>query len=365
MDALFYQIALTLLPKVGPVIARQLVSYCGGVAAVFNTPKKQLLKIPGVGAGIAQHIIARSVFKRAEEERKFIDRHEIHPLFYLDPDYPQRLTYYNDSPVLLYFRGSIDLNGPRHLGIVGTRKPSTYGIDRCMELVDALKDVKPVIISGLAYGIDITAHRQCLQHQIPTVGVVGHGLQQVYPSSHTDIARQMQACGGLLSEYPSQTGPDFMHFPMRNRIIASLCDAIIVVETKNKGGSMITAKMANQYNKDVFAIPGRTTDQRSAGCNLLIKSHQASLLESVKDLIYVMRWEEEKPATGIQKRLFVELGPDEKLIVDLLREDRSMGIDQLAFQTGIPNSNLAGLLLELEFKGVVRSLPGSRYSLIQ
>ncbi|MEN0006755.1 MAG: DNA-processing protein DprA [Bacteroidota bacterium] len=365
MQPLYAQLALSFLPKVGPVTARNLVSYCGGAAAVFKTPKRQLLKIPGIGPQLAKTILKPAIFPRVETELRFIEKHQVKPLFYLDADYPQRLKHYNDSPILLFAKGNLQLNAQRHIAIVGTRQPSTYGMAQCEQLVQQLGAYEVSIISGLAYGIDICAHRQCVKQGISTVGVLGHGLHLLYPAQHFAVAEKMQERGGLLSEYPSFAGPDREHFPMRNRIIAALCDALVVVETKAKGGSMITAQLANQYNKDVFAFPGRTTDPRSAGCNLLIKSHQAALIESFQDLIYVLGWNEERAKHGIQKQLFVELGADEKLIVDLLQEFQQLHVDQIRFQSGIINSKLASLLLELEFKGVIKSLPGNRYTLIQ
>lgn len=364
MDKHFYQIALTLLPNVGPVTARTLVSYCGGVEAIFQSSHRSLVKIPGIGPQTARHIVGQRVFGVAEKELRFLERSGTKALFYLDENYPSRLKPFNDSPILLYFKGSGTLNPQRTVGIVGTRKPTTYGVERCLEMVNGLKDYQATIISGLAYGIDISAHRECVKLDIPTIGVLGHGLSRLYPQQHFSVAENMQKKGGLLSEYTHATGPDREHFPMRNRIIAALCDALIVVETQQKGGSIITAKMANNYNKDVFAIPGRSTDLRSTGCNLLIKSHQAALIDTVKDIAYVMRWDDKPATTGIQQQLFVELRRDEKLIVDLLRNEIKLGIDELSFQSGFANSNLAGLLLELEFKGLVRSLPGNHYSLV-
>ncbi|MCB0580885.1 MAG: DNA-processing protein DprA, partial [Phaeodactylibacter sp.] len=257
-----------------------------------------------------------------------------------------------------------DLNAERIVAIVGTRRPSVHGIHTCEELVEGLKPYGVVLISGLAYGIDITAHRKCLALDIPTVGVLGHGLRRIYPAQHQAVARAMAQSGGLLSEYPSYTMPDREHFPMRNRIIAGLCDALIVVETRKKGGSMISAHMANDYNKDVFAVPGRIKDSCSEGCNHLIKCHKAALIEQAADIAYVMRWDEPQAQKAIQKQLFVELTESEKIVVDLLSQYEAVGIDQLTGTLQVANSQMAGLLLELEFKGVIRALPGKRYVLV-
>ncbi|MCB9294535.1 MAG: DNA-protecting protein DprA [Lewinellaceae bacterium] len=364
MDELLYKVAITLIPNVGPVTARNLISYCGGVRAVFEARKRELLKVPGVGSHIADNIVNQNVLGRAEEELRFIGEHGIQAYFYLDPDYPQRLRHYPDSPPLLYYKGRADLNAERIVAIVGTRRPSVHGIHTCEELVEGLKPYGVVLISGLAYGIDITAHRKCLALDIPTVGVLGHGLRRIYPAQHQAVARAMAQSGGLLSEYPSYTMPDREHFPMRNRIIAGLCDALIVVETRKKGGSMISAHMANDYNKDVFAVPGRIKDSCSEGCNHLIKCHKAALIEQAADIAYVMRWDEPQAQKAIQKQLFVELTESEKIVVDLLSQYEAVGIDQLTGTLQVANSQMAGLLLELEFKGVIRALPGKRYVLV-
>ncbi|MCB9048593.1 MAG: DNA-protecting protein DprA [Lewinellaceae bacterium] len=363
MEELLYKIAITLIPNVGPVTTRNLVSYCGGVKAVFEARKRELLKVPGVGPLIADNIVNQDVLGRAEEEWRFIEDNSIQALFYLDDDYPGRLRHYPDSPAMLYYKGQADLNGERIVAIVGTRRPSVHGVHTCEELVEGLKRYGATIISGLAYGIDITAHRKCLSLDIPTVGVLGHGLRRIYPPQHRQVARAMLQSGGLLTEYPSHTLPDREHFPMRNRIIAGLCDALIVVETQKKGGSMISAHMANDYNKDVFAVPGRIKDGTSEGCNHLIKTHKAALIENADDVAYILRWEEPGTPRAIQKQLFVELTEAEKIVVDLLNQYEAIDIDQLTGRLKMANSEMASLLLELEFKGVVRALPGKRYVL--
>lgn len=363
MEELLYKIAITLIPKVGPVTTRNLVSYCGGVRAVFEARRRELLKVPGVGHQIAESILRQNVLGQAEEELQFIEDNGIQALFFLDEAYPHRLRHIPDSPAMLYYKGAASLNAERIVAIVGTRRPTVHGIHACEALVEGLKAYGATIISGLAYGIDITAHRKCLNLDVPTIGVLAHGLRRIYPPQHHTVARTMADKGGLLSEYPSYTLPDREHFPMRNRIIAGLCDALIVVETKRRGGSMISAQMANDYNKDVFAVPGRVKDNCSEGCNYLIKSHRAALIESAEDLAYVMRWEEQDAQRAVQTQLFVELTESEKLVVDLLQQYESIGIDQLTGALQMAGSEMAGLLLELEFKGMVRALPGKRYVL--
>lgn len=363
MDEKIYQIALTLLPKVGAITIRNLISYCGSPQAVFEARKKELLSIPGIGEQIAAYILQPGVLDLAEAELEFMAQNRIKHTFYLDPDFPARLKPYHDSPAILYYKGKVDFNPLRTVSIVGTRKPSHQGILLCEEIVAGLKPYGVTIVSGLAYGVDITAHKKCIEENIPTIGSVAHGLGHIYPAKHKHIALEMLENGGLISEYPSKTIPDKERFPMRNRIIAGMADALIVVESARKGGSMITAKFAGNYNKDIFAIPGRVKDKQAAGCNWLIKTHQAALLESADDIGYIMGWQNQKKE-GIQQKLFVEYSPSEKIVVDLLSPSEPIGIDQLTYQSQLTNSKMSSLLLSLEFKGAVKSIPGNRYLLI-
>lgn len=363
-EDLLYQVAITFIEKVGPVKAKQLISYCGSVKAVFEANKKSLLKIPSIGPRMAEHICNKTAFRQAEEELRFIEKAGIQTFFYLDQKYPERLKPFPDAPVMLYFKGNTTFNADRVIAIVGTRTPSKLGIANCEELLEQILPFQPLIVSGLAYGVDICAHRKCVDLGIPNIGVLGHGLQRIYPATHRGVAEKMIENGGLLTEFHSKTLPDREHFPMRNRIIAAMCDALIVIETNVKGGSVISAKLANGYNKDVFAFPGRVNDTKSKGCNMLIKSHQASLIETVNDLVYVMRWNKGEKPTFIQKQLFYDLGEDEKYIVDLLRQEESLHIDQLMFATKKTNSEMVALLLEMEFNGILKSLPGKHYMLI-
>lgn len=357
---LVYKIAVTLLPQVGPVTARNLISYCGGVKEVFETPKNLLTKIPNVGPSLTASILEKSVLERAEAELEFIVKNKIKVLFYLDEDYPKRLTQLYDAPVLLYFKGDTNLNPARTVGIVGTRTPTPQGISNCESLIEELKKYDVQIISGLAFGIDGTAHRKSVEQNISNVGVVAHGLDRIYPAEHKSLASNMMKCGGILSEFPSKTIADRERFPMRNRIIAGLSDALIVIETAQSGGSMITADMAFNYNKDIFTFPGRVQDKFSKGCNLLIKRQRASLIESADDLAYQMMWDKLDQTKTIQKSMFVELSPEEKTILDLLQAQET-GIDELSFKLSLSPSIMASVLLEMEFKGLVKSIPGKRF----
>ncbi|MEO1409660.1 MAG: DNA-processing protein DprA [Bacteroidota bacterium] len=363
MDMLFYQIALTKIPRVGPRLAKNLISYCGGVREIFKASARDLRAIPGVGERIARHIRHDAGHREAERELRFIEQHHIQTHFFLDDTYPFRLKPYPDCPILLYYRGSAALNHYRTVAVVGTRRPNDYGLQACERLIGELQDYDVQVISGLAYGVDIAAHRRCLESSIPTIGVLGHGLGRIYPQQHRRVAQQMLEKGGLLTEYSSQTGPEREHFPMRNRLIAGLCDALLVIQTAEKGGSMISADLANHYHKEVFALPGRVGDPQSRGCNQLIKSHRAQLFESVADVAVGMGWDSSAPHQ-VQQRLFPELSREEQCILGVLSNREVSDIDQLQMEAKIGSSQLAALLLGLEFKGVIRPLPGKRYAML-
>ena len=360
-----YKIALKQTPQIGPVTARSLISYCGGVEQVFKASKKQLLKTPGVGEKTVDFLKSEDGFAvglaQAEKELKHLEKHNIQVFFYTDEGYPQRLKHYTDSPILIYYKGNADLNHARIVGIVGTRKPTPQGMSICEELVEGLLPYNVLIISGLAYGIDITAHKKSVLTNTPTIGVMGHGFKTIYPRQHAKTANQMLENGGLISEFTYETEIAREHFPMRNRIIAGMSDALIVVETAQSGGSMITAQIANEYNKDVFAVPGRLKDKFSKGCNHLIKIHKAALIESAEDIAYVMRWSAEKE--GRQTNLFVELSDLEKQIMSIIEQKEEAAIDLLSYEAKLKPGKMAAVLLELEFKGVVKSLPGKKYML--
>jgi len=362
-DESLYKIALSMIPHVGPVNARILVGYCGGVEAVFQESKKALLKINGIGESVAQNIKDPTVFDQANEQLEFLEKNEARALFFLDKDYPDRLKKLKDAPILLYYKGKGDLNNPRTLGIIGTRKASHEGRSTTEAIVSGLKKYNVQVISGLAYGIDIAAHRACVAHDISTVGVMGTGLDTLYPANHRSTAQAMCEQGGLLTEFPINCLPDAVHFPMRNRIIAGLSDGILVVESALKGGSMITAEMGISYHKEIFATPGRVQDLYSRGCNALIKSQKAQLIEDVDEIANYMNWNESAWTKSTQTALFVELNDQEKEVTNILTAEKDISIDKIYTQLTWPPSKVASVLLNLEFKGVVKCLPGKRYIL--
>ena len=360
-DEILYQIAITLIPGIGDISGKRFVSYCGSAKAVFKESRKSLQKINGIREVTVDAVChPKDLLKRDEEEVDFIEKHDVKPLFYLDSDYPRRLLQCNDSPMMMYYKGNTDLNATRVVAIVGTRNITDYGKENCTMLVNDLIDDNVLIISGLAYGVDTMAHRTAVRAGIPTVGVLGNGFQQIYPAANKKLASEMLNNGGLLTENMSGTLPERENFPRRNRIIAGMADAIIVIESALKGGSLITADLGNAYNRDVFAFPGRVKDLYSQGCNYLIRTNRAHLMESVSSLRYVMRWEPRRQEER-QTTIFRALSDDEKRIMDCFGDKRVVSLDDLIVSTELTTTKLASLLLNLEFDGIIMALPGKRY----
>jgi DNA processing protein len=361
---LIYKIAVTRIRGVGHVIAKALIEHFGSAEAVFKAKKKQLTCIPGIGEKVANMILYTDALQVAAEELKFIEKHNIEVLFYQDDNYPKRLKNCYDAPILLYYKGTADLNHQRIVSVVGTRNATEYGRQLCKQLTEILKPHDVLVVSGLAYGIDVTAHKECLTHQIPTVGVLGHGLDRIYPKMHQGVAQKMVLNGGLLTEFPLYTMPEKENFPKRNRIIAGIADVVVVVEASIKGGALITAEIANSYNRDVYAFPGRTNDAYSEGCNFIIKTNRAGLINHPKDLIYYLGWDDtiKKPVQKLQAGLLLDLNPDEQKIVTVLQV-HELAVDELAIRSGLPQSKLAMVLLTLEMRGIIVSLPGKMYRL--
>lgn len=363
-EDLKYIMALSEVKNVGPMNAKKLIAYCGSAEEVFKQKKSSLEKIPGIGEFTAKSLLKGRSFERVENELEFIKKNHISALTFLDKRYPQRLKNCEDGPIVIYTKGEMNLNSSRVVSIVGTRQPTEYGKEFTEKLIQVLKEIDVVVLSGLAYGIDVTTHRACVKNNISTIGVVAHGLDRIYPSVHTSLAEKMQKNGGILTEYMSNTNPDRENFPSRNRIVAGMADATIVIETSLKGGSIITANLANDYNRDVFALPGRITDEYSVGCNRLIRSNRAALMETPEDFIAAMGWQTTpNKKKDIQAELFIELNEAEKGIIDILKLKGNAAIDILSIEAKIPMSHLSSTLLALEFKGAVRSLPGKIYTL--
>ncbi len=363
---LLYKIAITQIDKIGAILAKNLISYCGGVKEVFEKSESELSKIPGIGLVNAKYIRNPIVFEKAEKILNNIREKGTKTLFYLDKDYPSRLKNYNDSPILLYTEGTNCFNNPRTLGVVGTRNATIRGKLILEDLIKGIKEYDVTIVSGLAFGIDAHAHNTCVENQIPNIAVLGNGFDITYPNQHASLRKKIAQNGDILSEFPMQLKPDKGNFPMRNRIIAALSDALLVVESDTKGGSMITAKMAFNYNKDVLAIPGRIDDRYSKGTNNLIKSNIASLIEDASDIAKVMNWRKKGIASAVQMKLFNDLSKDEKIIINILKSTEldSLSIDKIHYESHFSSGKLSSLLLQLEFKGIIESLPGSRYMLL-
>ena len=360
---LLYQIALTLVPNIGAVQAKILIDHFGDAESVFKASEKKLNAVENIGDVKVASIKAFEDFEKAAEEIKFIEKYKIQPLFITDKNYPQRLLKCYDAPTLLYYRGNADLNHERIISIIGTRSNTDYGKQMTEKLIADLKEENVMIISGLAFGIDAIAHKTALQNNLLTVGVLAHGLDTIYPPQHKSMAKEMLQQGGLLTEFMQSSKPDKHNFPKRNRIVAGMADATIVVETAIKGGSMITAELAYNYNKDVFAFPGRTTDGKSAGSNYLVKHNRATLLTDAQQLSETMGWQKKKTKPKAQKELFIELSTDERIIVDILAKRESVHIDELFLKSGLSSSAIASSMLGLELQNIIISMPGKMYKL--
>lgn len=360
------KIALTKIKGIGPKLSRTLLAYNGSVEEIFRCSKKQLLAIPNIGEAIANSIISKSYLSEAEEEYNFTQKHGIEIAWIEDNNYPKRLKNCEDAPILLYYKGTASLNPTRAISIVGTRNATPYGKRICEDFIQQLKEYDVQIISGLAYGIDSLTHRNALKNNIPTIGVLGHGLDRIYPAMHRELASRMLDNGGLLTEFPSGTNPDRQNFPMRNRIIAGLADVTIVVEAALKGGALITAEIANTYNKDVCAFPGAIDQEYSAGCNYLIKTNRAHLIRHTDDLSYLMNWDKEQKTTKTpQLKLIPEdMSKDEQKVYTYIKEKEQASIDDLSLHCDWPQSKLAIVLLEMEMKSLLISLPGKTYKII-
>ena len=361
-----HQIALTKIKGMGPKTARVLLDHYGSVENIFQAPEHELRSLQ-IGKRRIENLFSKDHLQEAEQETTFMEKHGIRPLWFTDPDYPQRLLTCEDAPLLLYYKGAANLNPLRCVSIVGSRNATAYGKRICEELIAGLQEYEVQIVSGLAYGIDVQAHRLALKQHIPTIGVLGHGLDRIYPAVHREVASAMLQQGGLLTEYPSETDTHPGNFPARNRIIAGLADVTIVVEAAQKGGALITAEIANSYNRDVCAFPGGIDQGYSAGCNYLIKTHRAHLIRHAEDLIYLMGWEKPKvQRQSKQLSLLAEgLSKDEQRVYSFLQDREQASMDEIARHLDWPTSKLAMILLEMELNNQLLSLPGKAYRIIQ
>jgi DNA processing protein len=365
---LIYQIGITLVKGIGNIIAKQIIDHLDDISLVFTEKKRLLERIPGISRRIIDEIHHPDVLKRAEQEILFIEKNKINPLFIKDPSYPERFRECTDSPAMLYYRGNADLNAEKVISIVGTRNASGYGREMTDRLLQGIREKFPdtLIVSGLAYGIDVIAHRAALRENVATVGVLAHGLDRIYPAVHRNTAIEMLNNGGLLTDFMSKTNPDRQNFIKRNRIIAGIADCTIVVESAEKGGALITANIADSYNRDLFAYPGKVGDCYSEGCNSLIKCRKAALVTSAQDVFREMNWDIQTPTAvrpTVQRKLFIDLNPEEKALTDLLSKAGNIQLNVLSVELDWPVSKLSGMLFELEMKGIVRCKPGGIYAL--
>lgn len=357
-----YKLALSFIPGIGAVHARNLVSYLGGVKEVFRADRRSLRRVPGIGAKRAADILHSDALSRAENSLKMLAKQDVRLLFYLDDDYPSKLKEFAGSPLVLYIRGKLKLEHNRMVAIVGTRRPTPWGKECCERIVHELKAYGCYSVSGLAYGIDSIVHDRSIAGGIPTIGILGSGLDRIYPYVNRRLAERISDQGCLISEFPFGTKPDRENFPRRNRIIAALCDVLIVVESAEKGGSIITTEYANSYSRDIFAVPGRLTDRMSAGCNKLIKTHKAHLFQTMEDVAYICRWDTQPVQRSLN--FMCDLDPDEQLIVDIIRKNSPAGLDLIFTQSDLPLPSIASVLLNLEIRGLIKSKPGKKYILV-
>ncbi|WP_149205873.1 DNA-processing protein DprA [Flavobacterium johnsoniae] len=361
---LFYLLALLKVDGVGDIMAKKLLVNCSKAEDVFKTKTNQLAAIDGVGSVLLKNLKDKSIFEKANQELEFIRKNNITVSYFQEENYPDRLKHCLDSPVLLFSGGNINLKNKKIISIVGTRQITSYGTEFCRKLIEDLIPLDPVIVSGFAYGVDIVAHQFAMDYNLQTIGVLAHGLNQVYPKTHKKYMAKMEENGGFITEFWSSSNPDKENFVKRNRIVAGISEATIVIESADKGGSLITANLANDYNRDVFAVPGRVTDRYSQGCNDLIKTQKANVLTSVADLIYVLNWDLEKKPKVIQQQLFIDLNPDEQKIYDFLLKNGKELLDIIALECDLPIFKISGTLLNMELKGIIRPLPGKMFEVV-
>jgi len=352
-------------PYIGDITAKKLISHCGSPSAIFEDKLRNLRKIDGVGSFRLNGLFDSEHLEAAKAEYEFMKKSEIEYTYFMDADFPAYLKHCIDGPILLFKRGNIDLADKKIISIVGTRKVTSYGMAFCEELIDTIAPLNPIIVSGFAYGVDICAQRTAVKHDLQTIGCLAHGLNQIYPKVHDKYIRDVEKNGGFFTEFWSTSNPDRENFLKRNRIIAGMSEATVVIESAEKGGSLVTADIANSYNREVFAVPGRTKDKYSSGCNNLIKKQKAHMLTSAADLVYHLGWEiEKKENKPVQKQLFIELDDTEKSIYSYLQKDGKQLLDSISLECHIPVFKASSTLLNMEMKGIIRPLPGKLFEAI-
>lgn len=357
-------LALQNVPNLGDSTAKKLIRHFGSAEAIFKEKRSNLLKIDGIGTIRLKGLFDAERFKAAETELSFIKRNKINFHYFENPNYPEKLKHCIDGPILLFSRGNINLVNRRFLSIVGTRKITSSGIEFCEKFIEELAPLNPVIVSGFAYGVDITAHKAAIKNNLQSIGCLAHGLNQIYPKSHSKYMNQMEMNGGFFTDFWSSDSFDRNNFLKRNRIIAGLSEATVVIESAEKGGSLVTADIANSYDREVFAVPGRPSDLQSAGCLNLIKAQNAHVLTSAADLVYILNWQADISVKEIQKKLFIELESQEQVVYDFLQGSGKQQLDHIALNCKIPTFKAAGILLEMELKGAIRPLPGKLFEVI-
>jgi len=361
---LYYLLALQNVKGIGAINAKKLLKHCGSAQAIFEEKAATLQKIAGIGTYVLNNLKAKTIFDGIEAEIDFINKYQIKVTTLFDNDYPKLLKQTVDSPLLLFSSGNIDLTNQKIISIVGTRKITPAGRDFCEKLIQELAVYNPIIVSGFAYGVDICAHRAAIKNNLQTIAILAHGLNQTYPKTHKKYVNDLEKNGGFITEFKSSSSPERENFLQRNRIIAGMSQATIVIESASKGGSLVTAEIANSYNRDVFAVPGKPTDTYSEGCNNLIKYNKASLLTDAKDIVRMLQWETKQQKPAIQRQLFVNFNTEEQKIVDFLAQNGKTHIDTIALSTQLLNYKVAQLLLQLELKGVIKPLPGKLFDLV-
>ena len=357
---------LQAVPNIGDITAKKLITHCGSPTAIFEDKMQHLLKIDGIGTHTLKGLFNKAYKEQAEEEYEFCSRNDLQLSYFMNSDYPEYLKHCIDAPILFFQKGNIDIKNRKIISVVGTRNCTSYGTAFCERFVDEIAPLDPIIVSGFAYGVDITMHKAAMEKGLQTIGCLAHGLNQFYPKSHKKYASKVMEHGGFITEFWSTSNPDRENFLKRNRIIAGMSEATIVVESAEKGGSLVTADLANGYDREVFAVPGRYSDKYSKGCNDLIKRQKAQMLTSAAELVYLLGWEinEKKEAPSVQKQLFVELDEKERSIYEYLQQNGKQQLDTVALECKMPIFRASSTLLEMEMKGVIRPLPGKLFEAV-